>query len=350
MTRENTAPQYDGAYRKLFEQELMVQQLIEVFVGQNVAALLDFDKMKQLPITHHSETLVRRENDILWEIPTRSGEPLYIVLMLEFQSSPDPLMAHRIMTYLSLCHDELIKKRGWSSERGLPPPLPIVLYNGAKARTSKTNIRDLFLLDANSPLATYQPHLEYCLINVGDYSKSELFENEDLVSTLFLLEQATDIEQIYEVLEDLIERTMGESLDAIRRGFLAWIGKVLYRKMEISLPPAQLDSLTEFKDMLTENLDKWVAKQVEQRAKESLEQGRKQGLEQGRAQGIELGAKQQSREAVSRLLAAKFGDNDERDALLDAYSSDALMNALPLILDLASEDAFWTALGEPSES
>ena len=86
MTRENTAPQYDGAYRKLFEQELMVQQLIEVFVGQNVAALLDFDKMKQLPITHHSETLVRRENDILWEIPTRSGEPLYIVLMLEFQT------------------------------------------------------------------------------------------------------------------------------------------------------------------------------------------------------------------------------------------------------------------------
>ena len=215
MTDDKPSPMYDGAYRKLFEQELMVQQLIEMFVGERLAAMLDFGGMKQLPIIHHSETLLRRENDLLWEIPTKSGEPLYIVLMLEFQSSPSALMALRIMTYLALCYSKLVEQRGWSFKRGLPPVLPIVLYNGEDDWTPKENIRDLILIDDISPLAPYQPSLEYCLIEVRDYPQNELRENEDLVSTLFLLEQASTPDQISEVLEILIAHTLGVQHNAL---------------------------------------------------------------------------------------------------------------------------------------
>ncbi len=359
MTDDKTTPQYDGAYKKLFEQELMVQQLIEGFVGEQLAATLDFGSMEQLPITHHSETLLRRENDLLWEIPTKGGKPLYIVLMLEFQSSPDALMALRVMTYLALCYSKLIEQRGWSSKRGLPPVLPIVLYNGSDDWTPEENIRDLILIDTTSPLAPYQPALEYCLIEVRDYSREELRENEDLVSTLFLLEQASTPDQIKEVLELLIQQTLGDSLDGIRRGFLAWIGKVLYHKMDITLSPQQLDSLTEVKDVLAENMEKWVNKtraelreQVKAEVRSEMEAEVKAAVKaqveakvkaEVKAE-LEAEAKARNSERVVRLLAKKFGARDDRESQLAPYSSEEILDALTFVIEANTEQEFWEML------
>lgn len=372
---------YDGAYRKLFEQELMVQQLIEMFVGERLASMLDFGGMKQLPIIHHSETLLRRENDLLWEIPTKSGEPLYIVLMLEFQSSPSALMALRIMTYLALCYSKLVEQRGWSFKQGLPPVLPIVLYNGEDDWTPKENIRDLILIDDISPLAPYQPSLEYCLIEVRDYPQNELRENEDLVSTLFLLEQASTPDQISEVLEILIAHTLGEELEGIRRGFLAWIGKVLYHKMDITIPTSQLDSLTEVRDVLAENMEKWFTKtraelkeqlrdevkaqvraemeaevkaemeaevkaEVKAAVKAEMEAEIKAELLKEVKTEVNAEAEARSRQSVLRLLNSRFGAREGRETLLENYSSDTLLDALTLILEVDTEEDFWSALRE----
>lgn len=337
MTRENA--DHDGAYRRLFSNEQLVEQLVEVFVGADIAALLDFSTMKRVNAVHHSETLVKRENDLLWEIDMVGGKPIYLVLMLEFQSSNDRAMAARIMTYLGLYYDAVVGAKGWSADDGLPPVLSVVLYNGKETWTAEKNVRALIPIGDSSPLGDFQPHLEYCLIEVGKYPREDLSEHKDLVSVLFLLEQAKTLYDVRAAIELTIERTFGNDLEGIRKDLLVWISKVLYTRMDIDIDQQQLESLTEVKDMLAENLDEWL---------ESLrKEAREKGIEQGIEQGAEVGVRDGLKRALLVQLEERFGEKEGRAALLEDASREVLLMAFTLILKVESEDAFWEAWGAP---
>ncbi len=73
-----------------------------------------------------SDDLRGREDDIIWRV--RWGEDwLYVYLLLEFQSSVDWFMAVRIMTYVGLLYQDLIKSGQVKTGGLLPPVLPVVL-------------------------------------------------------------------------------------------------------------------------------------------------------------------------------------------------------------------------------
>ncbi len=52
-------------------------------------------------------------------------------------------MAVRIMTYLGLFYQDLIKQQSLTARDSLPPVLPLVLYNGQTRWHADRNIRDL---------------------------------------------------------------------------------------------------------------------------------------------------------------------------------------------------------------
>jgi len=64
-------------------------------------------------------------------------------LLIEFQSTVDPWMAVRIMTYVGLLYQDLIRRGDVLKDRKLPPVLPIVLYNGDAKWTAATDIAAL---------------------------------------------------------------------------------------------------------------------------------------------------------------------------------------------------------------
>ena len=54
----------------------------------------------------------------------------YIYLMLEFQSRVDPWMALRVLAYVALLYQDLVREGLVQTGNRLPPVMPIVLYNG----------------------------------------------------------------------------------------------------------------------------------------------------------------------------------------------------------------------------
>ena len=76
-----------------------------------------------------ADDLREREDDIIWRV--RLGRKwLCVYLLIEFQSSVDPFMAVRVLAYLGLLYQDIIRTGGLTAERLLPPVLPVVLYNG----------------------------------------------------------------------------------------------------------------------------------------------------------------------------------------------------------------------------
>jgi hypothetical protein len=68
---------------------------------------------------------------VIWRV--RWGQDwLYVYLLLEFQSTVDRFMAVRILSYVGLLYQDLIRSGQLTASGQLPPVLPLVLYNDVR--------------------------------------------------------------------------------------------------------------------------------------------------------------------------------------------------------------------------
>jgi hypothetical protein len=160
-----TSVPHDGAYKHLFSHPEMIESLIRDFVPEEWVRELDFSTLERQNGSYVADDLRERHDDIIWSI--KYGESLfYIYLLLEFQSSVDPWMSVRIMTYIGLLYQGLIKSGQVKSGDKLPPVFPLVLYNGQTTWTAHQDIAEL-ILPVSPTLVRYRPSLRYFLLDEG---------------------------------------------------------------------------------------------------------------------------------------------------------------------------------------
>lgn len=157
----------DSIYHRLFSHPEMVADLLKNFLDPTILVELDLVQLKRLNTKFTAKTGQRRRGDMVWEIPTLAGGNLFVLLVLEFQSEIDEWMVLRLYVYIGLLYQQLVDERKLKPANGLPPILPIVLYNGEPRWNAPTNLRDLIRLPAGSPLWQYQPEMRYYTIDEG---------------------------------------------------------------------------------------------------------------------------------------------------------------------------------------
>ncbi len=95
-------------------------------------------------------------------------------------------MAVRVMSYLGLLYQDLIRQKFLGPSGKLPPVLPIVLYNGERRWTASQNIGQL-IETIPGGLKHYRPELHYLLLDEGAVIDSpgclqDLLEVHDMLS------------------------------------------------------------------------------------------------------------------------------------------------------------------------
>ena len=307
-----TRPTHDAAYKHLFTQPRMVQDLLEGFAARDWSDTLDLDSVTALPASYVSHELQQRHGDLVWRVRFRDDRWLYLVLLLEFQSNVDRSMAVRMLTYTGLLYQRLIDEGVLRKHGSLPPVLPIVIYNGRGPWTAPTDVADL-IAATEAALAPYQPSQRYFLLDEGRTRPVDLPAG-NLVSALVALERMREGEEAEEGLKTVIDLLKGQQNDELRRAFSAWVRAALmpagYRPKETE-PLAQLE---EMRSMLAENVQEWT--------REWVAQGRKEGREEGREEGIETGIERgraEERSLLCRLAARKF-DASAAEQLADALA------------------------------
>lgn len=183
---------HDALYHRPFSHPGMVAQLLREFAAGPWLDDFDLDHMERLNANFHSDTSERRDGDMIWRIPRRGGDNAYLVLLLEFQSTPRHWMALRAMVYAGLLWQHLIKEKRLPADGKLPPVLPLVLYNGDRRWAAPLRLHELIGLPENAPLWRWQPDLRYHLVDEGAFTGEDLAKRDALVSLLFRLENSPD--------------------------------------------------------------------------------------------------------------------------------------------------------------
>ena len=112
---------HDEGYKSLFSHPEVVRDLLIGFVHEDWVEQLDMDTLEKVSSQYISDELLKRDNDILWRV--RCGENwIYVYILLEFQSTPNKWMALRVLSYICLLYQGLLKNKSNLTCNGKLPP------------------------------------------------------------------------------------------------------------------------------------------------------------------------------------------------------------------------------------
>ena len=372
----------DATYKSILSHAIMVEELMHWLVADRhglhaLVDALDFStltRMHEQSVSDAGTALRRHSNDMVWRVhlrgrgeydagapagrtdrtasppgnegaqPEASGPWLYLVVMLEFQSTVDYLMPLRIRNYVDSFHMEQWRGRRFRSTDRLTPVLPIVLYNGASSWTAAARVIDLV-----TPQATQAGSGEsgapwradprfagdgYVLLDSLRVRPEDL--RRDNAPALLAGLESLSRETYAGLLAALHRRLRSPELRGLKKILLAWAAWQARRRLGLELEVEDMmeaDRLEDYGDVEAYYMARIQAWKEEHRA-----EGREAGREEGRAEGRVVG----QRESIRRQAAMKF----------DTETAARLGAVLEGVTDQAAFDIVLAALLEcdtPSE-
>jgi hypothetical protein len=317
----DTPRKYDEALKSIFSHPNMIRTLVKTFVNEDWVNSLDFSSLTPGKNDYIARKLKKQQQDLIWKI--RSNDTwVYLLFLLEFQSSNDFYMANRILTYGALAYQELIKNKELElPKHRLPPIFPLVFYTGSDPWNAPTEFRDCLCGSIPSELMEYQFNARYAVVDIGRLPLEKYnFSEDNLVLSLISLERSNSQTEIDKAIEHTKKGLAGKE-QTLKQAFEEYTFDAL--KIKKKFPNRQFQKLSEV-SMLYENADKiWD---------DFAQENQQKGIQKGRA-GLAY-------EIVLKAYIQKYPNEpiQRLKAKLDCMTSDELLKSL----DRFVENAFAT--------
>jgi hypothetical protein len=269
----------------------MVQELMQGFLDGDWLERLDFSTLERVGNSFVSEDLRERLSDLIWRLRLRGegeGEEagwVYVYLLLEFQSSSDPFMAVRLLTYVGLLLEEIVRQEGLKPGDRLPAVLPLVLHSGRSRWRAPLRLESLFA-PLPEALKRYLPRLTYLLLDERrlDLDRPGLERNP--AAAFFRLETNEEAGAVPRLYRQLRERLPASDPELLRTAD-GWFHIVLRRFIPGVIIPEGFNLGEASMSMLEENFIRWQ------------EMFRREGLKEGQIQTL--------RRVLLVQMAERFG-------------------------------------------
>ena len=316
-----TTPGSDPVYKRLYACPEMVEDLLRSLFPAETLDAVDWPSLDKLPADYVSDDFFQRHGDAAWRAGLRPGDGrgawLCVVVLLEFQSTTDAVMALRVLQYTAMLYQELLRA-GAATPGRLPPVLPVVLYNGDSAWRAATDVREL-VAEAGPHLAPYQPSQRHMVLDER-HAAADDRRLQRLTRAVVLLEQSRSPEHLARatsLLRDWLRTAAPEPrIEELKRAFAEWLW-VLYRRSEQGddgpppKPPPEL-TLEDVTMTLEERVIswRWIQQGVEQGLRQGVEQEMQRGLERERGLLRHLAEVRFGADTAERLFGLLAREND----------------------------------------
>ena len=294
---------HDASYKHLFSSPKVVRHLVEGFIPDEEIKRLDFSTLERMNASYVSEDLRKRADDVVWRVRTEE-DWLYLYFLIEFQSGVDRWMAVRLMTYVGLLYQDLIKG-GQITGRRLPPVLPVVFYTGEVRWNAPTDIAELLPQDLPPELAKYLPRMSYVLIDENAYSDEALAGLKNVVAATIRLKRQQSPRDLARFIEAL-HRWFADDAE-LERILSVWIREYLLRDLRPELNVPEAHDLGEITMQLAERFKQWEQEVAQKAMQQGLQQGAQKGRLEGLQQGLQKGKLEGEALLLQRLLTRRFG-------------------------------------------
>jgi predicted transposase YdaD len=179
-------------FRRIFGVPANAASQLRAVLPPDLAGRLDLDQLTRVPASFVDEALKWRYSDLLFTAPL-DGRDAFVYLLAEHQSSTDPLMAFRMLRYVTRIWDQHLRDhpRAWQ----LPAVIPLVVHHGRGRWAGPVQLLELIDLDpgAKQEAQAYLPRFEFLLDDLSGVDEDQLLGREltpAALITLLLLKTA----------------------------------------------------------------------------------------------------------------------------------------------------------------
>jgi predicted transposase YdaD len=314
---------HDHGYKLLFSQPKVIEELLRGFLSARWVERLDFSTLRKGNGSVVTDDLRERHDDVIWSLSWRDDRGkehrFWLYLLLELQSTPDRYMAVRLLTYVGLLLQELIRTKKLEPDGLLPPVLPIVLYHGKPRWWPPLDLASLFA-PVPREVRRHLPQLSYRLLDAGRLPLDRPGLHDNLVAATLRLETAEAREAVSR-LEDLRILVPAD----LQRVFDIWLDNRFRRyPFGATIPPGTIN--LESATMLEETFREWEQKM----RREGRQEGRREGRQEGQVEGMQ--------KMVLQALRQRFGPvpQDVRRRVREISSSTELTKLHRRVLTASS--------------
>ena len=266
--------EHDKIFRTVLDKKTDVSKFLNKFLGLNIK----IEELEKYNSSYIDLKFKNKEADIVYRIKDKN-----IFLLIEHQTKIDKDMPYRLLDYSNGI------MRSASEDKKRPSVIPIVLYTGkTKWKIENETIekqhffKEVKLIDG-----------EFNLIDINDFSKKELLEDDIFITKMMLVEKCKDEIEMVQALEKIENKIKEEDKSTFRRIVKEiWslrIGTENANKILEKIEEGSGNMMAVMEMLLAEN-EKYI------------NIGRQEGMKKGRLEG----GKQKIKEIVQKMLAENF--------------------------------------------
>ena len=304
---------HDTYFRASMSDLRVAEDFLRAHLPENILAKIDWSSLQLEPNHHIDKSLTESITDVLYRVKfgDKSG---YIIILVEHQSTVDPMMPFRMLCYVVKIMQRYMEKRPGAT---LPLVVPIVFYSGKNPYNHTTDIFELFGdLESEARKFFLNPFRLIDLSSISD----EALQQHSWSGIMELAQKHSHekapqelIKTLSSSIKDILGQDGGDYIDAT----LEYIGSTADLK-----DPGEFARIvnTEISSKLGERVmslaSRWhdkgevvgIQKGLEQGLVKGIAAGIDQGMEKGMAQGMEKGMEQGMEQGAEKIILCLLAD------------------------------------------
>lgn len=281
---------HDQFFRTAMADKRVARDFLMAWLPGELCQRMDFAQLEIQPRSHINDVRQESAVDVLFKTMIE-GHEAYIYLLLEHQSTPDPLMPFRMLKYMCNIIDHHLKTH---DGKKIPLIYPLVIYHGKRKYPFSTDLNDL--VDAPPSLIDRYFLKPFQLIDLGQIDDETLKQHAWSGVMEFALKHIF-ARDILPFLKDIAD-TLHQLDNAGGRDFIAIVLQYLLERGELSDKEA-------FFKLIDTQISHEVGEKIMSLAEQLKEEGRIEGKLEGELEGKQEIAKRLLEENTDPAFVAK---------------------------------------------
>lgn len=278
---------HDKVFKSALADSRVARDFLEQHLPLNVQAAIDFNTLRITNESYITKELAAFSSDIVYQVCLKETDQLaYVYILIEHQSSINPVMPFRLWNYCALIWDKYLKQ---TQANTLPLIFPLVFYHGDAPYSGPRKIADL--IQAPKDLIESALFGAFHLVDTHEISDDELRQRRWAGIIQYALKHVNNrnSNRLVETIIELLQGIDGEvGADVYGSTLLLY----WFKKAATCKDPK------EFLDAVAEGLSTRMGGEVMSMAKQWAEQHKQEGIQQG----MQLGEAQ----LLTNILKARF--------------------------------------------
>ncbi len=260
---------HDRTFKATISDSRVAREFFAEHLPETVLALVNLSTLKLSPNTYIDKELQAFNSDVLYEVDMKDETKAFLYLLVEHQSSIDPLMAFRLWNYKTRIWSEYLKQ---TDAKTLPMIFSLVFYHGREPYNGNRTLEDLI----QGPRAMVESTLfdPFQIVDTYDISDESLRERQwsGIMEFMFKHVYAREVWPYVQPLIDMLTKIENEEGAA---NFVHTLLKYWITVAETSRGPKA------FIDAIQEGISIPIRSELMTMGEQFIQQGIQQGVQQG---------------------------------------------------------------------